>query len=345
MGARHPDGQPARDLRRAGRRPDRAPARLHGTQVSGEQVVRMIDEFPAFAVAAAFADGPTEVRRCRRSCATRNRTASAPCAPNCARWAWRLRKPRTAFILPGGGVRGGQVDPHGDHRLAMALAVAGLAADGPVRVSRSRDHARILPGFCRRAGRAGRPGAGGITTADMLRCPPTSHDPSPFRSRPDRPPARAQPFAPAASRGPCRAGSGRRIPPVPGGAAAGRRRHALAELIGRLRSGDLHGLNVTIPHKQAVLPAAGCAFTRGAAPSGRPIPSCCGTATCWAKTRMRRVSWPTCTPAWAQHLPRSQAGGRWCWERAARPARWCMPWRGPAGRCAWRRAGWTRPPN
>src|SRR4030067_3380410 len=35
---------------------------LHGTQDSGSSVVRMIDEFPAFAVAAGFAPGPTNVR-------------------------------------------------------------------------------------------------------------------------------------------------------------------------------------------------------------------------------------------------------------------------------------------
>ncbi len=38
------------------------------------------------------------------------------------------------------------------------------------------------------------------------------------------------------------------VAPLPEGQAA------LAELVGRLRSGELHGLNVTIPHKQAVMP-------------------------------------------------------------------------------------------
>jgi 3-phosphoshikimate 1-carboxyvinyltransferase len=47
----------------------------------------------------------------------------------------------------GGAVRGGDVDARGDHRIAMAAAVAGLIADAPVRISGSGCVAKSYPGF------------------------------------------------------------------------------------------------------------------------------------------------------------------------------------------------------
>ncbi len=121
-------------------------SRLHGTQVSGELVVRMIDEFPAFAAAAAFADGPTRVCDAEELRYKESDRISALCAELRALGVAAEETP-DGFTLPGGGVRGGQVDPHGDHRLAMALAVTGLAATGPVRVSGAEITDESFPNF------------------------------------------------------------------------------------------------------------------------------------------------------------------------------------------------------
>jgi 3-phosphoshikimate 1-carboxyvinyltransferase len=52
------------------------------------------------------------------------------------------------FIINGGGeVQGRVVDSHGDHRLAMALAVAGLAAQGALTVENSEIISESYPGF------------------------------------------------------------------------------------------------------------------------------------------------------------------------------------------------------
>ena len=121
-------------------------SRLHGTEIGGELVVRMIDEFPAFAAAAAFADGQTLVRDAQELRYKESDRISALCAELRAAGVPAEETP-DGFTLPGGGVRGGRVDPHGDHRLAMALAVAGLAADGPLQVLGAEIMRESFPDF------------------------------------------------------------------------------------------------------------------------------------------------------------------------------------------------------
>lgn len=122
-------------------------SRLHGTQVAGDLVVRMIDEFPIFTVAAAYANGWTEVRdavelRHKESdrismLSTELRTLGVD-----------VTETSDGFLLHGGQpLKGGSVHPHGDHRLAMSLAVAGLAAQQPVTVQDADIFTESFPGF------------------------------------------------------------------------------------------------------------------------------------------------------------------------------------------------------
>jgi 3-phosphoshikimate 1-carboxyvinyltransferase len=48
---------------------------------------------------------------------------------------------------PGGAVAGGTIDSAGDHRIAMALAVAGLAARAPIRITGWNSVRTSYPGF------------------------------------------------------------------------------------------------------------------------------------------------------------------------------------------------------
>ena len=109
-------------------------SKLHGTQVAGPLVVRMIDEFPAFAVAAAFAEGETRVSQAEELRYKESDRIAAMCAELASLGADVLET-ADGFILQGCRLTGGQVvDSHGDHRLAMALAVAGLACQKPVTI-------------------------------------------------------------------------------------------------------------------------------------------------------------------------------------------------------------------
>ena len=101
---------------------------LHGTAVGGEEVPGLIDEIPALAVAAAFAEGTTtfaDAAELRVKESDRVTTLTAGLASLGARVEAR---PDGLVVTGRGPLGGGSVDSAGDHRIAMALAVAGLAS-------------------------------------------------------------------------------------------------------------------------------------------------------------------------------------------------------------------------
>jgi 3-phosphoshikimate 1-carboxyvinyltransferase len=110
-------------------------------------VVRMIDEFPVYAVAAAFADGVTEVRDAGELRLKESDRISALVQELLAIGV-DIQETRDGFVIRGGGaVRGGSVQAHGDHRLAMALAVAGLASQQAVTIHQAEVVSESFPGF------------------------------------------------------------------------------------------------------------------------------------------------------------------------------------------------------
>jgi 3-phosphoshikimate 1-carboxyvinyltransferase len=107
---------------------------LRGIEVNGLLVVRMIDEFPIFAVAASYAKGRTIVSEASELRYKESDRISSLCRELKIIGATVSEKP-DGFIIDGREkLTGGKVEPHGDHRLAMALTVAGLNAQRPVSV-------------------------------------------------------------------------------------------------------------------------------------------------------------------------------------------------------------------
>ena len=122
-------------------------SRLTGTEVSGPLVVRMIDEFPALAVAAAFAQGPTLVSEAGELRNKESDRIRSLCTQLSAIGVTAEERP-DGFRIPGAGLpTGGIVHPAGDHRIAMALAVAGLGAAGPVSVADAEIMDESFPSF------------------------------------------------------------------------------------------------------------------------------------------------------------------------------------------------------
>jgi 3-phosphoshikimate 1-carboxyvinyltransferase len=122
-------------------------SQLHGVQVSGERVVRMIDEFPVFAIAAAYAQGETAVRDAVELRHKESDRISA-LGQELRRLGVHFNETPDGFIILGGQpVLGGRVESHGDHRLAMSLAVSGLAASQPVQVDGAEMIGESFPGF------------------------------------------------------------------------------------------------------------------------------------------------------------------------------------------------------
>ncbi len=120
---------------------------LRGTVVDGPLVVRMIDEFPAFAVAAAHADGATVVRDAREL-RLKESDRIASLVRGLGGVGVALQERDDGFELDGGqAAAGGVVSAGGDHRLAMAFATAGLAARGPITVRGAEIIDESFPSF------------------------------------------------------------------------------------------------------------------------------------------------------------------------------------------------------
>ncbi len=124
-------------------------SRLEGVEVGGELVPRLIDEAPALAVAAAFARGRTVVRDAAEL-RVKESDRIATLAAQLGRLGAAVEERPDGFVIEGGrGLCGAPVSGGGDHRLTMALAVAGLLAEGETTVEDEEAVAVSYPAFWR----------------------------------------------------------------------------------------------------------------------------------------------------------------------------------------------------
>jgi 3-phosphoshikimate 1-carboxyvinyltransferase len=133
-------GEPIGDLRLRA-------APLRATDVGGAEIPLAIDELPLVALAACFAEGTTTIRdaaELRRKESDRIETVTAALRA----LGGSVEPTADGMVIEGsGGLRGGTIDSHGDHRIAMLGAVAGLASREGVEV-RGMDAAAVsYPGF------------------------------------------------------------------------------------------------------------------------------------------------------------------------------------------------------
>lgn len=140
-------GEPVADLRVCA-------ARLRGAVIPPELVPLAIDEFPAVFVAAACAEGETVV-----SGAAELRVKESDriqvMADGLRVLGVDARPTADGMIIRGGRFGGGRVDSRGDHRVAMAFAMAALRAEGEVVVDDCANVQTSFPGFADLAGGAG----------------------------------------------------------------------------------------------------------------------------------------------------------------------------------------------
>jgi 3-phosphoshikimate 1-carboxyvinyltransferase len=141
-------GEPVADLRvRA--------APLRGIALDPALVPDMVDEVPVFLVAAALADGPTRVRGAAELRVKESDRLSAMAGLLAALGAPIREVPDGADIPGGARFTAGRVDSRGDHRIAMAAAVAAQVAGGEVRVGDCANVATSFPGFAELAASVG----------------------------------------------------------------------------------------------------------------------------------------------------------------------------------------------
>lgn len=129
-------------------------SRLHGIDIPMDQVPLAIDEFPALFVAAACAKGVTTLHH-----ASELRVKESDRIQVMAEALQTLgimAEPLPDGIrIEGGQLQGGTIDSVGDHRIAMAMAIAGLRAEGDIFIHNCRQVATSFPNFVGIAGQMG----------------------------------------------------------------------------------------------------------------------------------------------------------------------------------------------
>ncbi|MDP1641305.1 MAG: 3-phosphoshikimate 1-carboxyvinyltransferase [Phenylobacterium sp.] len=125
---------------------------LRGVVAPPERAAAMIDEYPILAIAAAFAEGPTIMRGIGEMRVKESDRIALTAAGLAACGVGVEEEPEGLIV--NGTVRanhpvagGGRVTTHGDHRIAMAHLVLGLAAEAPVSVDEPGMIATSFPGF------------------------------------------------------------------------------------------------------------------------------------------------------------------------------------------------------
>ena len=103
---------------------------LHGTVVEGDMIPTLIDELPVIAVMAAFSEGTTVIKDAQElKVKESDRIASV--AENLKAMGADVTPTGDGMVIRGGkALHGAHIRTYGDHRVAMAFAVAGVNADG-----------------------------------------------------------------------------------------------------------------------------------------------------------------------------------------------------------------------
>ena len=110
-------------------------APLHGTEIGGALIPRLIDELPVLAAAAAVAEGRTVIRDAAElKVKESNRIRTM--AEGLSRLGAKVEETEDGLIIDGGAaLHGGAVVSYSDHRIAMSFAILSLVTDGEVRIS------------------------------------------------------------------------------------------------------------------------------------------------------------------------------------------------------------------
>ncbi len=105
-------------------------SQLKGIRIGGEMIPRLIDELPVIGVLAAFAEGETVVADAH-DLRRKESDRIVAVVDNLDAMGAEVEELDDGFVVNGTGtLEGAEVDSYKDHRIAMAFATAGLAADG-----------------------------------------------------------------------------------------------------------------------------------------------------------------------------------------------------------------------
>lgn len=133
-------GEPVADITVRG-------SRLKGMVIKGDLIPRLIDEIPVLAVAAALAKGTTEIRDAAELKVKETNRISTVIG-ELSKFGVALEELPDGMRIHGSSrLQGAECESHGDHRIAMAMAVAGLVAEGRTVIHNSECVDVSFPGF------------------------------------------------------------------------------------------------------------------------------------------------------------------------------------------------------
>jgi 3-phosphoshikimate 1-carboxyvinyltransferase len=120
---------------------------LTATDITGDEIPNVIDELPILAVAAALAKGTTTIRDAQELRVKETDRITAV-ANNLRAMGVNVQESYDGMQIEGGNrLRGTRMQSYGDHRIAMAFAVAGLFADGETIIEGAECIDISYPGF------------------------------------------------------------------------------------------------------------------------------------------------------------------------------------------------------
>ncbi|MFZ8887215.1 MAG: 3-phosphoshikimate 1-carboxyvinyltransferase, partial [Steroidobacteraceae bacterium] len=122
------------------------PGPLNGIDVPVGLVPLAIDEFPVLFVAAAAARGVTRVTGAAEL-RVKESDRIGVMAEGLRALGVRAEPSADGMLVEGGDLQGGVIDSHGDHRIAMSFAVAGLVSRQPIQIDDTNNVATSFPGF------------------------------------------------------------------------------------------------------------------------------------------------------------------------------------------------------
>ncbi len=140
LNEREMSGEPVADIRVKS-------SPLKGVVVAGDMIPRLLDEVPALAVAGAVASGETVIRDAAEL-KVKESNRLAVLTEELRKFNAAVEELPDGLVIRGGRpLRGAVCASHGDHRIAMAMAVAGLVARGKTVIKDAECVAVSFPGF------------------------------------------------------------------------------------------------------------------------------------------------------------------------------------------------------
>jgi len=122
-------------------------SKLHGIEIAGDIIPRLIDEIPVIAAMATQATGRTIIRDAEEL-KVKETDRIATVVSQLSKFGAKVTPTDDGMVIEGEtALTAATIDSHGDHRIGMAMAIAGLAATGETVIENDEAIAVSFPGF------------------------------------------------------------------------------------------------------------------------------------------------------------------------------------------------------